>query len=64
MRIKELVDRQMRTYRVRIRLPQPGGYSQQMDTTVMARTPEQARRIIRAQYGSSQVMIGQPRELK
>lgn len=64
MRIKELVDRQMRTYRVRIKLKQPGGYTQQMYTTVVARNPEQARRIIRAQYGTPSVLVGQPKELK
>jgi len=52
----------MKTYVVRLRLRQKG-YSQQMDTTVMARNPEQARRIIRQQYDDRNVIVGQPREL-
>jgi len=35
-----------------------------MDTTVQARTPEMARRMIRNQYGSHSVLVGQPRLLK
>ncbi len=53
----------MKTYMVRLRLKQRG-YTQQMDTTVMARNPEQARRIIRQQYGDANVLVGQPRELQ
>ena len=52
----------MKTYVVRLRLKQPG-YTQHMDTTVMARNPEQARRIIRQQYDDRNVIVGQPREL-
>ena len=52
----------MKTYMVRLRLKQKG-YTQQMDTTVMARNPEQARRIIRQQYNDRNVIVGQPREL-
>jgi hypothetical protein len=29
----------------------------------MARNPEQARRIVRQQYGDANVLVGQPREL-
>jgi hypothetical protein len=43
-------------------LPQQG-YTQHMDTTVQARTPEQARRIIRGQYGDRTVLVGQPRRI-
>ena len=53
----------LRTYQVRVRLTQPG-YSQQIDTTVQARTPEMARRLIRAQYGNRNVLVAQPREIK
>jgi hypothetical protein len=53
----------LKTYMIKLRLPQKG-YQQHMDTTVQARSPEQARRIIRAQYGSRTVIVGQPRELK
>ena len=52
----------MKTYVVRLRLKQKG-YTQQMDTTVIARNPEQARRIIRQQYDDRNVIVGQPREL-
>ena len=52
----------MKTYQVRLRLKQRG-YTQHMDTTVMARNPEQARRIIRQQYNDRNVIVGQPREL-
>ena len=52
----------MKTYVVRLRLKQKG-YTQHMDTTVMARNPEQARRLIRQQYNDRNVIVGQPREL-
>jgi len=52
----------MKTYVVRLRLKQRG-YTQHMDTTVMARNPEQARRLIRQQYGDRNIIVGQPREL-
>ncbi len=52
----------LKTYVVRVKLQQTG-YTQQMDTTVMARNPEQARRIIRQQYDSKNIIVGQPREL-
>jgi hypothetical protein len=48
---------------VKIRLPQTG-YNTIMDTTVQARTPEMARRMVRAQYGSRTALIGQPRLIK
>lgn len=53
----------LKTYVVRLRLKQKG-YVQQMDTTVQARNPEQARRMVRAQYDNKNVMVGQPREIK
>lgn len=61
MRAQEFA-RRLNTYVVRIRLPQQG-YTQHMDTTVQARTPEQARRIIRAQYGDRTALVGQPRRI-
>ena len=61
MRATEFTKR-MQTFVVRIRLPQQG-YTQHMDTTVQARTAEQARRIIRGQYGNRAVMVGQPRRI-
>ena len=53
----------LKTYVVRVRLKQQG-YVQQTDTTVQARSPEMARRIIRTQYDNRNVIVGQPRELK
>jgi hypothetical protein len=57
-------NRGLRTFVVKLRLKQPGGYTQIMDTTVQARTPEMARRIIRQQYNNQNVMVGQPRAVK
>ena len=54
----------LKTYQVRLQLRQPGGYVQQMNTTVMARNPEMARRMIRAQYDNRNVIVGQPKELR
>jgi hypothetical protein len=62
MRVEELT-RSLNTYTVRIRLPQQG-YKVHMDTTVQARTPEMARRMIRAQYGDRAVLVSQPRLIK
>jgi hypothetical protein len=53
----------LKTYTVKLRLKQKG-YVQHMDTTVLARNPEQARRMIRAQYDNKNVIVGQPRELR
>jgi hypothetical protein len=52
----------LKTYQVRLRLP-GAGYQQQMDTTVQARNPEMARRMLRTQYNNPNVIVGQPREL-
>ena len=60
MRAQDLIRPGLKTFRVRIRLRQRG-YTQHMDTTVQARTAEQARRIIRAQYNDTNVMVGQPK---
>ena len=62
MRAQDITVRTMKTYIVRLRLPQRG-YTQHMNTTVQARTAEMARRLIRAQYGSRDVIVGQPRQL-
>ena len=61
MRARDL-KRPLETFVVRLRLPQQG-YNTMMDTTVQARTPEMARRMIRAQYGSRSVLVGQPRRI-
>lgn len=52
----------LKTYVIRLKLKQTG-YTQHMDTTVVARNPEQARRIVRQQYNNTSVIVGQPREL-
>lgn len=53
----------LKTYVVKLRIKQVG-YKNIIDTTVMARNPEMARRLIRQQYGDSNVIVGQPRELR
>lgn len=53
----------LKTYVIRVRLKQQG-YVQQTDTTVQARSPEMARRIIRTQYNNRNVIVGQPKELR
>jgi hypothetical protein len=53
----------LRNYAVKVQLKQPG-YKNIIDTTVVARNPEMARRLVRQQYGDRNVMVGQPRELK
>jgi len=64
MRAQEFQTRPpLKTYRVRLKLQQKG-YTQQMDTTVMARNAEMARRVIRAQYLNPNVLVGQPKEVK
>jgi hypothetical protein len=62
MRAADLV-KNLNTYLVRIRLPQTG-HKIHMDTTVQARTPEMARRMVRAQYGDRTVLVSQPRLIK
>lgn len=63
MRANELIKRALKTFLVRVKLPQVGGYSRQMDTTVQARNHEMARRIVRAQYGNRAVIVGNPRQI-
>jgi hypothetical protein len=58
MRARDLI-RNMNTYAVKIRLPQTG-YTTIMNTTVQARTPEMARRMIRSLYGSRTALVTQP----
>lgn len=53
----------MRTYAAKVKLRQPG-YTNIVDTTVMARTPEMARRLLRRIYGGRSAVVGQPRELR
>lgn len=53
----------LKTYIAKIKLKQPG-YTNMIDTTVMARNPEMARRLLRKQYGDKNIIVGQPRELK
>lgn len=53
----------LKTYAAKVQLRQPG-YKNIIDTTIQARNPEMARRLLRQQYGSRNVIVGQPRELK
>ena len=53
----------LRTWTAKVRLRNKG-YTNIIDTTVMARTAEMARRLIRQQYGDTNVIVGQPRELR
>jgi hypothetical protein len=53
----------LKTYAAKVQLRQPG-YKNIIDTTVQARNPEMARRLLRQQYGSRNVIVGQPREIK
>lgn len=53
----------LKNFAVRLRLKQQG-YVQQIDTTIQARTANQARQIIRAQYNNNNVLVGQPKEIK
>jgi len=61
--VSEAKGQALRTYTAKVQLKQPG-YKNIIDTTVQARNPEMARRLIRQQYGDRNVMVGQPRELK
>jgi len=65
MRYNEIkpVKTKMKTSVVKIKLQQTG-YTNIIDTTVMARTPEMARRLLRQQYNNKHVVVGQPKELK
>lgn len=54
---------QLKTYVARVRIKQVG-YNNLFDTTIQARSPEQARRLLRQQYGDRSVLVGQPRELR
>ena len=54
--------RDLRTWAIRIRLPRTG-HTVIQDTTVQARTAEQARRLVRQLYGPDVRIMGQPRRL-
>ena len=53
----------MKTYAVKLKLRHLG-HTNIIDTTVVARTPEMARRILRQQYDNKHVIVGQPKEIK
>ena len=65
MRLSEITlpKTKLKTYLVKLKLKSLG-YTQILDTTVMAVSPQMARKIIANQYNSTHVMIGQPREIK
>lgn len=65
MRFHEFIKKKkLRTFTAKVKLPQLGGSSIIVDTTVMARNQQMARQLLRKQYGGSRVIVGQPRELK
>lgn len=53
----------IKNYAVKLQLKSLG-YTQQVDTMISATSPEMARRILRKQYNNSNVIVGQPREIK
>lgn len=65
MRLSEIAlpKTKMKTYLVRLKLKSVG-YTQILDTTVQAVSPQMARKLIANQYDSTHVLIGQPREIK
>ena len=65
MRLSEITlpKTKLKTYLVKLKLKSIG-YTQMLDTTVMAVSPQMARKIIANQYDSTHVLIGQPREIK
>ena len=65
MRLAEITlpKTRMKTYLVRLKLKSTG-YTQILDTTIQAVSPQMARKIIATQYNSTHVMIGQPSEIK
>ena len=66
-KIKDVVDeakgQALRTYAIKVQLKNTS-YKNIIATTILARTAEMARRLIRQQYGDRNVIVGQPRELK
>ena len=65
MRLAEisLPKTRLKTYVVKLKFKSEG-YTQILDTTVMASSPQMARKIIAQQYDNNHVMMGQPREIK
>lgn len=64
MRFAEVMKKsRLKTYVVKLKIKQTA-YTNLIDTTIMARNPEMARRILRKQYGDKTVIVGQPRELR
>lgn len=63
MRASEFTKKQLKTFVVKIKLKQLSGTTT-VDTTVVARNPEQARQLLRKQYGDRGVVVGQPRVLQ
>jgi len=52
----------LRTYAVKLNLRNTS-YKNIIDTTIQARNPEMARRLLRNMYGDRNVLVGQPREI-
>lgn len=56
-------DKKLKTFAVKIKLKQKG-YTNIIDTTVVARSPEMARKILRQTYNNKNVIVGQPKEIR
>lgn len=63
MRASELLKKRLKLYAAKVKLKQPG-YTNIIDTTIQARNPEMARRLLKQQYGPSSSLVGQPREIR
>lgn len=62
-RVSEAKGTALRTYAVKLNLRNTS-YKNIIDTTIQARTPEMARRLLRNMYGERNVIVGQPKEIK
>lgn len=62
-RMDEIKATALNTYAVKIQLRNTS-YNNMIDTTIQAKTPEMARRLLRRIYGDRNVIVGQPRAIK
>ena len=65
MRADEILGRRkkLRMFQAKIKVKNVN-YTNIIDTTIMARNPEMARRLLRRLYGGRSVLVGTPKELK
>ena len=62
-KVAEAKGNALRTYAIKVQLKNTS-YKNIIDTTIQARTPEMARRLLKNLYGDRNVIVGQPREIK